>query len=101
MMWLWWSLLLLVQAASFTWTSRARNSGSLVYSGVASVFSNGIWFFGQMFIVDQFMRARTTGDMKSIVFAAMFYTFWMVIGTVAAQHFLRTYIEKGTRKVGA
>ncbi len=36
-------LLTILQNASFTLTSRARNSGSLWYNGLASIASNGIW----------------------------------------------------------
>lgn len=36
-------LLVILQNASFTLVSRARNSKSLLYHGVASVLSNGIW----------------------------------------------------------
>jgi hypothetical protein len=36
-------LLTILQNASFTWVSRARNSGSYKNNAIASVFSNGIW----------------------------------------------------------
>jgi len=35
--------LVVLQNASFTLVSRARNSKSLLYHGIASVLSNGIW----------------------------------------------------------
>jgi len=35
--------LVILQNASFTLVSRARNSNSLLYHTVASVLSNGIW----------------------------------------------------------
>lgn len=35
--------LVVLQNASFTLVSRARNSKSLWYHGIASVLSNGIW----------------------------------------------------------
>jgi hypothetical protein len=35
--------LVILQNASFTLVSRARNSNSLMYHTVASVLSNGIW----------------------------------------------------------
>jgi hypothetical protein len=34
----------ILQNASFTLVSRARNSKSLLFHAIASVFSNGIWF---------------------------------------------------------
>jgi hypothetical protein len=35
--------LTILQNASFTLVSRARNSNSIKYNAIASVFSNGIW----------------------------------------------------------
>lgn len=35
--------LVVLQNASFTLVSRARNSKSLLYHGIASVLSNGVW----------------------------------------------------------
>lgn len=35
--------LVVLQNASFTLVSRARNSNSILYHGIASVLSNGIW----------------------------------------------------------
>lgn len=35
--------LVVLQNASFTLISRARNSKSILYHGIASVLSNGIW----------------------------------------------------------
>jgi hypothetical protein len=59
MTWLVWACLLLVQNASFTWVSRGRrNSSSLAYHGLASIFSNGIWFIALMFAVDKIADAR-------------------------------------------
>lgn len=46
-----WFFLLVLQNAAFTWVSRARNSGSLAYHATASVFSNGIWFVSNIFLI--------------------------------------------------
>lgn len=35
--------LVILQNASFTLVSRARNSKSILYHGIASILSNGIW----------------------------------------------------------
>ena len=39
MSWVLWAVMLLIQNATFTWVSRARNSKSLGYHAVAAVFS--------------------------------------------------------------
>jgi hypothetical protein len=95
-----WGLLLLLQNASFTWVSRARNGGSDAYHAVAAVASNGIWFaanfltFGHILDV---MRhsAWTTGALLGV-----YYTLACMIGSVSAGWFLRTHIERGARRVG-
>lgn len=94
-----WFFLLVLQNAAFTWVSRARNSGSLAYHGIASVFSNGIWFVSNLFLIG--MVART--DLPMLTLLAMFATY--VSGTVTGSmlmHFVSMrWLEKGKRKVGA
>lgn len=101
MNWLAWGFLLLLQNAAFTWVSRARNSGSVAYNGIASVFSNGIWFIGQMFIVDVFLYAKRTGDLSLILPSALFYTAFTTLGSMGSQYVLMHWIERGKRRVGA
>lgn len=36
-------LLVILQNASFTLVSRARNSNSILYHGIAATLSNGVW----------------------------------------------------------
>lgn len=97
--WVIWSLLLLLQNASFTWTSRARNSGSLAYNAAASVFSNGIWFIGQLVVINKVIQYKN--DYSMLAVCALFYTLFCVTGSVSAQYVLMRYVERGKRKVGA
>ena len=46
--------LVILQNASFTLVSRARNSSSLLYHGIASVLSNGIWLLVIKNVVQNF-----------------------------------------------
>lgn len=101
MSWLLWGILLLLQNASFTWVSRARNSGSLGYHAVASVGSNGIWMLGQFIVIDKVVKALASGDAGLIAGTVAFYTLFTVIGSVGMHHILMTYVEKGKRAVGA
>lgn len=101
MSWLWWAVILLLQNASFTLVSRARNSGSLKYHMLAAIGSNGIWFVGLMFAVDKIKEARATHNTLLLVGTALFYTIFTVIGSVAMHYISMKYIEKGKRKVGA
>ena len=99
MNWVIWGAILLLQNASFTWTSRARNSGSLAYNAAASIFSNGIWFIGQLVVISNVLQYRDDHFMLGV--CMLFYTVFCVIGSVAAQYILMKYVESGKRKVGA
>jgi hypothetical protein len=46
--------LVIIQNASFTLVSRARNSSSLMYHGIASILSNGIWLLVIKQVVSNF-----------------------------------------------
>lgn len=94
--WISWGVLLLFQNASFTWVSRARNSGSVMYNGVASVFSNGIWMVGQSIIILNIAQAKA--PLWAMV---LFYAAFCTVGSVVSQWVLMKYVEKGKRKVGA
>jgi len=95
MTWTLWALLLLCQNASFTLVSRARNSGSLKFHAIASVFSNGIYIWTIQFLID--FRDR---DVAYWV-VALVYVVMTVTGSVLMHHVSRTYLERGNRRVGA
>lgn len=101
MTWIWWAIILLAQNASFTWVSRARNSASLGYHALASVFSNGVWIVGQFVIFDKFMEVKQSGDRWLMAGVFLYYTLFTVSGSVGMHHMLMRYVEKGKRKVGA
>jgi hypothetical protein len=98
--WFLWGALLLVQNASFTWVSRARNSRSLAYHAIASIASNGIWFLSLGIAVNKVAEAQASGSWGLFAGTALFYTAFTVAGSVGAHHFLMTRIETGARKVG-
>lgn len=100
-----WAISLLLQNASFTWVSRARNSGSVKYHAVAAVCSNGVWFLNQFIVVDIIIKAihtyKVSHNLWPAIGAGLFYTLFTVIGSVSMHWFLMRHVEKGTRKVGA
>ena len=98
--WIMWGLLLLAQNAAFTWVSRARNSGSDLYHGIAAVFSNGIWLVASFFTFDTVWMAAKDGNYALAVPAGIMYIIFTVTGSVVMGKFLRRYVEKGNRKVG-
>jgi len=101
LMWIGWGLLCIAQNFAFTFVSRARNSGSLRKHLVAGLFSNGIWFVGQLFAVGAFLGILSGHfGWPLAVFAGLYYTVFTLTGSLAAhQYALRT--EKGKDRVGA
>jgi len=94
------SALAFIQNASFTWVGRSRASGNVLYHGIASVFSNSIWFAMTITIWGQLFDALTTGDMPQLIAAGIAYCIGTVAGSCSAMWvLLRT--EKGSHRVGA
>ena len=65
-------LLVILQNASFTLVSRARNSKSILYHTIASLLSNGIWLLVIKNVVQNF-------DNSNLMWT---YLFASVIGSV-------------------
>ena len=95
-----WSLLLIVQNASFTMVSRARNSGSDWYHAIAAVFSNGIWFAATFITFERVLAVLQGGGWRLGLLVGLLYVASTVTGSVLMGKFLRTYVEKGKRRVG-
>lgn len=94
MIWFFWALLLIVQNASFTLVSRARNSGSLGYHAIAAVFSNGVWYASQLILIDIAFRGRGMEGLPIYIAST-------VLGSVAMHWLSMRYLERGKRRVGA
>ena len=76
--------LVILQNASFTLVSRARNSNSLLYHTVASVLSNGIWL---LVIREVILNLSNT----TLMFT---YLAGSVIGSVGMHYLAIRYFEK-------
>jgi hypothetical protein len=99
--WITWALVLLAQNFSFTFVSRARNSGSLKRHVVASTLSNGVWFASQCILFNQMIAwMQGQAGLKTQIFAGAFYTFFTIVGSIAA-HYVALRTEKGKSAVGA
>ena len=96
-----WFFLLILQNASFTWVSRARNSGSLGYHAIAAVGSNGLFILNQFIIIDNFLNIIKTADMKLAAVIIFVYIIATVTGSVGMHYLSMNYLEKGKRTVGA
>ncbi len=76
--------LVLLQNASFTLVSRARNSSSLLYHAIAAVFSNGIWLLVIRRII---LNPNNVPLMITYVIAA-------VIGSLGMHYLAMKFFEK-------
>jgi len=80
--------LTILQNASFTLVSRARNSNSLVYHTVASILSNGVWLLVIRNVVTNFNNLTLM----------ITYLFGSVIGSVVMHYVAMKYFEKHKNK---
>lgn len=101
MIWLVWAVNLFLQALAATFTSRARNSGSLKRHVMASVASNGVWIL-QLSILFGTMQEYLTGKHGHLAQfgVGLFYTVFTVIGSISA-HYWGMRTENGKSAVGA
>ena len=76
--------LVVLQNASFTLVSRARNSKSLLYHGIASVLSNGIWLL--------VIRQVVLNLDKPVLMIT--YLIGSVTGSIGMHYFAMKYFEK-------
>lgn len=87
--WIVWGLLLILQNASHTASSRAKNSRSLWYSAGTGVFSNGVWFASQFFIVNMLVAAKD--DPWKLAGVSVYYVALTVGGTVLSHWYLMRF----------
>jgi hypothetical protein len=89
-----WTVALLgfIQNVAFTFVSRGRNSGSLGYHLVASIFSNGIYAALLFVSIDQVTQAKANPG----TFLAV-YTLATMSGSIFA-HWMALKMEKGKGK---
>jgi hypothetical protein len=95
-----WALFLLLQNASFTFVSRARNSASYALHAAAAVCSNGVFFMTQFVTFGIIVDLLKSGSMTQRIAVGTFYTVFTVLGSVG-MHWLAKKYEKGKLKVGA
>lgn len=93
---LWWPVLFL-QGATFTWSSRAKNSGSIGYAAVVTTLSHVLWFAVQVFIVTSIFDAAS----DKLVATGAVYVSAMTSGGAFAMWASRRWAESGSRRVGA
>lgn len=76
--------LVILQNASFTLVSRARNSSSILYHTIASVLSNGIW----LLVIRQVVLNLDNWILMTT------YLVGAVIGSISMHYLAMKYFEK-------
>jgi hypothetical protein len=89
-----WGVLLIAQNFAHTISQRAKNQDRLWYTGIAGVFSNGIWILSNFFMVDEILRVTKSGDAAQGAPVVIFYVACTTVGTVASQYCAVRWIEK-------
>ena len=89
-----WALILISQNFSFVLVSRARNSNSILYHGVASLFSNGIWFAQNFILVTNIMDVIKHADWVKAIGLGLFYMTFTMMGALSAHIFALHYEKK-------
>jgi hypothetical protein len=99
--WIIWAIFLLAQNFSFTFVSRARNSGSLKRHMIAALLSNGIWFGSQLILLtDVINMIKGSSGIGMAFLAGLFYTVVTMAGSLWA-HKICLKNEEGKDAVGA
>lgn len=98
--WVAFAVLLSLQNAAFAVTGRARASGSDLFHGIASIFSNGTWVVVNVMLFAQWSKVWETQSVPLLIGVALFYVAFTVIGAVYGGKISRRFFEKGDRKVG-
>lgn len=89
-----WCFILAVQQFSFVVVSRARNSNNLWYGGIASVFSNGIWFLQYLFLTDGVMKVLKDSDWTEATKMGILYVLVNAVFAVLAQKVCMKWFER-------
>lgn len=91
-----WLLVLLsfLQNATFTLSSRSRNSGDPKYHFVVALFSNGFW----VLVIRELINSFETHEPGLVM---GLYVLFTSLGSAAMMWFSARYLERGKRKVGA
>lgn len=101
MKWILWGCLLALTNGASTLTSRARNTPSYSYHGMAAMFNHGVWFCTNVMFVGIAIDIGKQPDIMSAFGAFVFYTVCSTIGSVTVHYVSINYFERGNRRVGA
>jgi len=97
--WITWAFFLFAQQFTFLFSSRAKASGSLLYSFIAGLGSHSTWFFANLFFVQSIITFRGSPLLVQVG-VCLFYVSFCQAGTQIAMR-VAMRIERGKMRVGA
>jgi len=98
MTWIIWTLLLIIQNFAFTMVSRARNSKSIPYHAIASLFSNGVFFAAQFLMIDLIVQIIETKNWYLLTAGGLVYIIATMTGSLTSHWVLMKWIEPRVEK---
>lgn len=99
--WIIWGLLLAATNGCSTLTSRARNTPSYWYHGLAAMMNHAIWFVVNVMFVGIAIDIGALHDHRAAAGAWLFYTVCSTTGSVAVHYVSINFFERGNRRVGS
>lgn len=99
--WAAWALLLAVTNGSGTLASRARNTPSYTYHGLAALFSHSCFFVAQVIGLDILVEVLQTRNWWLATRAFAVYALASTVGSITMHWLAMNYLEKGSRRVGS
>jgi hypothetical protein len=83
MFWITWGVLIALQNAMFTWTSRARNSDSLLSHAIAIPIAQLVYFGCSLFALDNGLKVIKQHDWVAGTFQVALYVCCTSIGSLS------------------
>lgn len=99
--WIVWMIVLAVTQGSGTLASRARNTPSFTYHGMAAMFSHSCFFVAQVIGIDVIVEVLRTRSIVLALTAFAVYSLSSTAGSITAHYVAITFFEQDdSRKVG-
>lgn len=96
--WLLWGVLIAIQNAMFTWTSRARNSDKILQHAIAIPIAQCVYFLCSLFALDNGIKVVREGNYAAGAAQLLLYMFCTSVGSLSS-HWIALRHKKLKTKV--
>lgn len=98
--WLVWGALVVFVNIAGTVTSRARNTPSYWYHGIAAMANHAAWFCTTVIFVGVAVDINKLDSPGAAIGAFLFYSVCATVGSITAHYLAINYLERDNRRVG-